>query len=69
MALLFAESEAFVLANRSEKKVKIHSQVKPPRWVTFRYESARRRAAEQREHDQKVSEAQERAQRVGRLDL
>ncbi len=31
MATLFAESEAFVMENRPEQKVKIRSQVRPPR--------------------------------------
>jgi hypothetical protein len=37
MASLFGESEAFALANRSESKVKIHSQAKVPRWARGRY--------------------------------
>jgi len=69
MSTLFAESEAFALANRSETHVKIRSQVKPPRWVTMRYTNARRAADERREYEAKVNAAQERAQRVGRQDL
>jgi hypothetical protein len=36
MATLFAESEAFALANRPETKVKIRSKVRPPRWAMKR---------------------------------
>jgi hypothetical protein len=65
MATLFAESETFMLANRPETKVKIHSQVKPPRWAMFHYENARVQREERRERDEKVTRAQEMAQRIG----
>jgi hypothetical protein len=71
MATLFAESEAFMLANRPESKVKLRSQVRPPRWVMNRhrelYQDARELAELQREHDEKVAAAQAMAQRIGPL--
>ncbi len=65
MATLFAESEAFALSNRSATHVKIHSQVKPPRWAMRRFENARVQRELQRDHDEKVAAAQAAAQRIG----
>jgi hypothetical protein len=46
MATLFAESEAFVLANRNnDRKVQVRSQVTPPKWVRKRHEQLQRQPA------------------------
>jgi hypothetical protein len=49
----------------SRAHVKIHRQVKVPRWATRRYENARALHQERRQHDEKVAAAQAMAQRVG----
>ena len=77
MASLFAESEALALANRPDSKVRIHSQAKVPGWAKGRYGgfawqervgTTRAQREERREYEERVTLAQERAQRIGPLN-
>ena len=55
MGTLFAESEAFTLANRDNtRKVRIHNQAKVPSWAQNRYANARYANQERREHNEKL---------------